>query len=68
MKRRLLAALLAVCMVMSLFPAALAADTYEDVPPTHSFYDEIAYVSENGLMNGVGEDSFDPAGTTTPTK
>ncbi|MBR7136829.1 MAG: S-layer homology domain-containing protein, partial [Clostridia bacterium] len=65
MKRRLLATLLAVCMLLSLFPAAFAADSYEDVPPTHSFYDEITYVSENGLMNGVGDDQFDPAGTTT---
>ncbi len=65
MKRRLLATLLTLCMVLSLFPAAFAADRYEDVPPTHSFYDEITYVSENGLMNGIGNDQFDPAGTTT---
>lgn len=65
MKRRILATILTLCMVLSLVPTAFAADAYGDVPSTHMFYDEIAYVSENGLMNGVGTDLFDPAGATT---
>ncbi|MBE6952289.1 MAG: hypothetical protein E7452_01905 [Ruminococcaceae bacterium] len=65
MRKRILASLLTLCMLLSLVPTAFATDTYGDVPPTHMFYDEITYVSENGLMNGIGNDQFDPAGTTT---
>ena len=54
MRKRILASLLTLCMLLSLVPTAFATDTYGDVPPTHMFYDEITYVSENGLMNGIG--------------
>jgi len=66
MKKRLLAILLVLCMVLSLVPAAVAADSvFTDVKADDWFADEVAYVYENGLMQGVGNSRFDPNGTTT---
>lgn len=36
-----------------------------DVTKSDWFYEDVAYVYENGLMNGVGEGLFGPGGTTT---
>ena len=38
---------------------------FTDVTPDDWFYDAVEYVSDNGLMNGVGNNMFDPQGTTT---
>lgn len=66
MKKKLLAILLTVCMVLSMAPAALAADSvFTDVKADDWFADEVKYVYDNGLMNGVGDNAFDPSGTVT---
>ena len=36
-----------------------------DVTKSDWFYEDVAYVYENGLMNGMGEGQFGPQGTTT---
>ena len=38
---------------------------FTDVAPGAWYYDAVAYVSENGLMNGVSADSFAPDATTS---
>ncbi len=66
MKKKLLAILLAVCMVISMAPAALAADSaFADVNAGDWFADEVKYVYGNRLMEGVSADSFNPDGTVT---
>lgn len=42
-----------------------AALVFSDVPAGSWYYDAAAYVSENGLMNGVDAGTFDPNGTLT---
>ena len=66
MKKKLLAILLTVCMVLSMAPAALAADSvFTDVNTGDWFAEEVEYVYDNGLMNGVGDNKFDPNGNVT---
>ena len=38
---------------------------FDDVAPGDWYYNAVAYVFENGLMNGVADRIFDPDGTTT---
>ncbi|MBR5114964.1 MAG: S-layer homology domain-containing protein [Oscillospiraceae bacterium] len=38
---------------------------FDDVEETDWFYDAVKYAADNGLMNGIGDNKFDPAGTTT---
>ena len=38
---------------------------FYDVASNDWFYEDVAYVYENGLMNGMGEGQFGPQGTTT---
>lgn len=42
-----------------------ATPVFSDVPAGSWYYDAVAYVSENGLMNGVDAGTFDPNGTLT---
>lgn len=62
MKKRLLAILLTVCMVISMAPAALAAGTnpFTDVSVDDWYYDEVQYVYENDLMKGTSTTTFSP--------
>ncbi len=39
--------------------------TFADVSVTDPFYDDVMYVYENGIMNGVADDLFDPDGSLT---
>ena len=66
MKKRLLAILMTVCMVISMAPAAFAAGSvFTDVNADDWFAEEVEYVYDNGLMNGVGDNKFDPNGNVT---
>ena len=38
---------------------------FTDVSEGSWYYNAVAYVYENGLMNGVGDNEFDPQGTAT---
>lgn len=62
MKKRLLAILLTVCMVISMAPAALAVGTnpFTDVSSDDWYYDEVQYVYENDLMKGTSTTTFSP--------
>lgn len=67
MKKKLLAILLCLCMVMSLAPAALAAGSapFTDVAADAWYADEVQWVYDQSLMDGVGNGNFAPATTTT---
>lgn len=38
---------------------------FTDVSSTQWFYDAVSYVYSHNLMNGIGDATFDPSGTTT---
>lgn len=67
--RSILSLALAVLLVCSLGAGVFAADYPEsgfvDVPRDAWYTEAVDYVKYAGLMNGVGENRFDPAGTVT---
>lgn len=68
MKKKLLSMMLCLCMLLTLFPvSALAAEEnpFTDIKTSDWYYDEVQYVFENGLMKGVTDTIFDPAGMTS---
>ena len=66
MKKRVFSILLALCIILSLAPAAFAAEgVITDVKADDWFAKEVAYVYENKLMNGVGNNAFDPNGSVS---
>lgn len=67
MKKRFLAILLTICMVLSMAPAALAAETdpFTDVNSADWYYDEVQYVYENDLMKGTSDTTFSPDTTVS---
>ena len=64
MKKRLLAALLAVVMVFTMIPTVFAATQFVDVKTGAWYADAVEYVSEAGLMSGTGGGKFSPSMTT----
>jgi len=44
---------------------AIEESLYDDVDADDWFYDDVVYVTENGLMNGTGDDIFSPEVNTT---
>ena len=67
MKKRMLAGLLAVCMVIAMLPATVFAanNTYTDVPSDAWYADEVDCVTERGLMTHTGDNAFEPGTYTT---
>ena len=65
-KRPVLAGVLCFFLLLALLsPAALAADRYWDVWSDDWFNDAVDYVSDAGLMSGVGSGCFAPEGEVT---
>ena len=61
-----------ICMILSALMLAGAVaiahadgSPFSDVKETRWSYDAIIYVNEKGVMNGIGEGKFDPAGPVT---
>lgn len=65
-KKRALSLLLALCLVVGLFPAAALAsgNPFRDVKTSDWYYNQVQYVYSNGLMAGTNATSFSPK---TPT-
>ena len=67
--RSILSLILALVLVFSLGAGVLAADYPEngfvDVPRTEWFAKAVDYAKAEGLMNGVGDNRFDPYGAVT---
>lgn len=66
-KQRILSALLALCIVFSLVPTALAekADDFTDVSRSDWYYQFVDYVTSKGYFNGVEDKTFAPADNMT---
>lgn len=65
MRKRLLALMLAIIMIVAVLPVASAAEVYTDVESSAWYYDNVQYVSRNGLMTGTGENVFSPDAPAT---
>ena len=67
--RSILSLILALVMVFSLGAGVFAADYPEsgfvDVPRTEWFAKAVDFAKAEGLMNGVGDNRFDPYGAVT---
>jgi lysophospholipase L1-like esterase len=66
--KRALAGLLAVVMCVSLLTLGASAETktvFTDVPSTAWYAGNVAYVYENGLMNGTSATTFEPSASLT---
>ena len=65
-KRGTMFALLALCMSLTLFPAAASAsEVYTDVSEKDRYYDSVMYCRETNLMLGTPDGKFEPEGTLT---
>lgn len=68
MRRKGMALFLALCLSLTMASggaAAAGSSPFADVPAAHWASQAVAYVYDNGLMNGVGEDTFQPGGSLT---
>ena len=65
--RRTLVIMLAICVLSSgLFSSAASGENFfEDVSPNAWYAESVQYMQDHGLMNGVGDNRFDPDGTVT---
>ena len=61
MKKKLLSALLVVCVLLSCMTGmAFAAAGFVDVPEGEWYTDAVAWASEKGIVNGYGPEAFGP--------
>ena len=58
--KRICALLLALAMMLTLLPAALAAGRFTDVPDKAWYAVDVAYAVENGLVNGTSATTYSP--------
>lgn len=68
MKKKLLAIMTCLCMLLTLLPAVAAAagvNPFADVKESDWYYNNVLYVYEQELMKGISSDHFDPNGATT---
>ena len=63
--KKTLALLLAALMLFGMMPTAFAADSYTDVAAGSWFREDVAYVTENSLMDGLTADTFGPGESVT---
>lgn len=59
MRKRMMSVLLCTVLAVSLAAPAFAA--YRDVPANHWAAEDIQYVTERGLFNGTGVNTFGPS-------
>ena len=66
MKRKIIALLLTLTMLVSMAPAAFAADAeFTDVPKDTWYSQAVAWAVENGITGGIGNGMFGPDNTCT---
>ncbi len=64
--RRIFASLVTVMMVVGLLtPFSAFAKSFSDVPTTHTFFDEITYLSDQEIINGFNDGTFAPSKPVT---
>ena len=62
--RRIISLLIAVILMLAMIPTAMGITVYSDVEYGAWYSDSVQYVSENGLMQGVGNNQFAPDDVT----
>lgn len=76
MKRKIISAMLAFCLILSVIPVNVlaaaqsgtanpASGSFQDVSESDWYYEYVKYATENGIFRGTGEDTFAPDGTMT---
>lgn len=67
MKQRVISIVLALALLCALLPVtgASAAPLFEDVSGNEWYAESVEYAVANGLMNGIGNNRFDPNGSMT---
>lgn len=65
--KRLLAAVIIICVLLSLpvTAGAVSISDFYDVSRDEWYYDAVSFVTENGMFNGTGSNSFSPNDTMT---
>ncbi|WP_061808952.1 S-layer homology domain-containing protein [Rossellomorea vietnamensis] len=64
--KRIIASFVTVMMVAGLLtPFSASAKSFSDVPTTHTFFDEITYLSDQEIINGFNEGTFAPSKPVT---
>ena len=67
--KKLVSLLLALCLVFALgasaFASSFPANGFSDVPRGEWYAEAVDFVKASGLMNGVGDNRFDPNGSVT---
>lgn len=65
-KNRILAFVLVLALIIGVIPVyAASAQTFTDVPPSHWAYADIQAAAADGVINGVGNNCFNPEGYLT---
>ncbi len=65
-KNRILAFVLVLALMIGVIPAhATSSQTFTDVPPSHWAYADIQAAAADGVINGVGNNRFNPDGYLT---
>ncbi|MCL2740179.1 MAG: S-layer homology domain-containing protein [Oscillospiraceae bacterium] len=62
---KIVAALLMLAIAFSQAPVLAKSDSFYDVGTNDWFYNDVKFVKENGLFQGITEDSFEPNGLMT---
>ena len=65
MKKRRGFVLLLCTAVLAVSLSVSVSAAFSDIPETAWYAPAVEYVQENGIMNGEGEDRFDPEGKMT---
>lgn len=63
MKKKIVSIVLLLLMSMSM--TAFANETYVDVKESDYFYTNVEFATEKGIINGIGNNQFNPQGTLT---
>lgn len=64
-KNRMLAFALVLALIIGIIPAHAAVPRFSDVPPSHWAYADIQAAAADGVINGVGNNRFNPEGYLT---
>lgn len=63
--KKISAFVLVLTIIFSLSLSTFATDGYADVASDEWYFKSVEYVTKNGMMQGIGNNCFEPEGTTT---
>ena len=62
---KILSLLLTLAMMLTMVFPVTASASFTDVPSNHPYYEAITNLSSEGILNGMGDGTFDPQGPVT---